>query len=131
MRVKVFSVYDSKAEAYLRPMFLQTKGLALRSFIEAVNDPKQDIHRYAADFTLFELGEWDDETGTMEMLPHRRNLGCALEFLEDTRNPDWSGASQRDLRQDKKEEKEEKEGTGNGRTEQPDSDIRELKGATQ
>jgi len=60
MILKMFSVYDSKAEAYMQPFFLNSRGLAIRSFTDLANDPKTSVYQYAADFTLFELGEFDD-----------------------------------------------------------------------
>ena len=86
MTHKVFTVYDSKAEAYLPPMFLHTKGLAIRSFTAAVNNVGHDFNKYAADFTLMEIGEWDDNSGKIDMYPAMKNIGCGIEFLEDNTN---------------------------------------------
>ena len=33
MPMKVFSVFDCKAEAYMVPMFMQSRGVAIRSFL--------------------------------------------------------------------------------------------------
>jgi len=86
MKVQVFSIYDSKAEAYLPPMFLQSKGLALRAFSDAVNKTGHDLNKWAADYTLFHIAEYDDERGEIEMLPNRQNLGSGNEFLENNNN---------------------------------------------
>ena len=105
MTHKIFTVYDSKAEAYLPPMFLHTKGLAIRSFTAAVNNSGHDFNKYAADFTLMEIGEWDDNSGKIDMYPAMKNIGCGIEFLEDTTDgprPDVPGAQ---LIQTKKGEK--------------------------
>ena len=64
MITKIFSVYDSKAEVFGKPFFSGTKGLALRSFTEISNDSASEIGKYPADFTLFELGEYDDSNGS-------------------------------------------------------------------
>lgn len=87
MTSKVYTVYDCKAEAYLPPMFLQTKGLAIRSFVAAVNDSRHDFNKYAGDFTLFEIGEWDDITGSLQMYEVKHNIGNGLEFLKTSQNP--------------------------------------------
>ena len=63
MSVKVFSVFDCKAEAYMVPMFMQSRGVAIRSFGAAAADEKHDFSKYAEDYTLFELGEFDEATG--------------------------------------------------------------------
>jgi len=63
VKLLAFSVYDAKAEAYLRPYFADTKGLAMRAFRDAVNDPQHEMHRHAEDYTLFAVGEFDVMTG--------------------------------------------------------------------
>ncbi len=83
MIIKVFTVYDSKAEAYLQPFYSQSKGSAIRSFQEAVNDPKSNIGKYPADFTLFELGSFDDSNCRFVLNSTPTNLGLGLEFLND------------------------------------------------
>lgn len=60
MLLKVFSIYDSKAEAFLQPFFSKTKGDAIRSLTDLVNDDKHNFCKYSEDFTLFECGTWDD-----------------------------------------------------------------------
>nr|WAE43871.1 MAG: nonstructural protein [Microviridae sp.] len=78
--MKIFAVYDSKAEAYLPPFFLLSRGMALRSFTEIATDGKSQIFKYPADFTLFELGEYDDSNATFSLHEAKISLGSALEF---------------------------------------------------
>lgn len=82
MTLKVFTVYDSKADAYLPPMFLPTKGLAIRSFSDAANSEGHNFHKYAGDFTLFEIGEYDDSNAMVTLLESKVNLGTALEHSD-------------------------------------------------
>lgn len=79
---KVFAVYDSKIESYLPPFFTQSKGAALRAFTEAVNDPSHNFHKYASDFTLFELGSFDDQICQFDLLAAKVSIGTALEFKD-------------------------------------------------
>lgn len=60
MTDKIFSVYDAKAGAYLKPIFARNSAVALRMFEAAVNQEDHDFHRFAEDYTLFEIGEWDE-----------------------------------------------------------------------
>lgn len=78
---KVFSVYDSKVEAFLQPFFMHTKGEAIRGFTEIVNDPNHQFSKYPADYTLFELGNYDDSNGSIVTFPTPVSLGLALEFV--------------------------------------------------
>ncbi len=77
---KIFSIYDSKAEAYLPPFFLNATGLALRYFEDAANNPEHDMSKYSADYTLFELGEFDENTCAFQFHNAMINLGLALNF---------------------------------------------------
>jgi hypothetical protein len=79
---KIFSVYDDKAEAYLQPFFAGSKGLATRSITDVVNDANHQFHKYAADFTLFELGEFDDTNGNITLHDSKVNLGTLIEYKE-------------------------------------------------
>jgi len=82
MIVKMFSVYDSMANAYLQPFFSPARGLAIRSFSEAVNTSDHQFHKYAGDFTLFEIGEFDDEKGCCCTYEAYHRIGSGTEFLD-------------------------------------------------
>lgn len=80
MKLKMFCIYDSKVEAYNTPFFQRSTGEALRSFEDAANQ-QEGMKSHAEDYTLFELGEWDDGTAELVMLSTPRPLGKAIEFL--------------------------------------------------
>jgi hypothetical protein len=82
MILKVYSVYDSKAEAYLSPMYFQSKGQAVRSFTEVANDKTSAIGKYPEDFTLFEIGDFNDSTCKFFLYDTPYSLGVALEFTK-------------------------------------------------
>jgi len=65
MIYQVFAVRDSKAAAYALPFFLPRMEVALRSFRDAMKDPKHDMSRHPEDYSLWCLGEFDDNTGAM------------------------------------------------------------------
>lgn len=81
MRLRAYSVFDSKAEAYLRPFFAETRGLAVRSFSDAVNDPAHEMCKHAADYTLFEIGHFVVDSGVM--VSEIVSLGNALTFRKE------------------------------------------------
>lgn len=81
MTLKVYSVFDSKAGAFLQPFFCVNRAVALRSFMTAVQDERSEFHRYAADFTLFEVGEWDQMDGKLSCFDVKENLGLASQYL--------------------------------------------------
>lgn len=82
MLLKVFSVFDNASEAYMQPFFMQTKGQAIRSFQDAVNSESHEFSKHAEDYTLFELGDYDDSNAQFNMYEAPRALGNAVEFLQ-------------------------------------------------
>ena len=60
----VCSVKDRAADAYGRPMFVPSIGVAIRGFTDEINRQAADNQMYAHpdDFDLYELGTWDDNT---------------------------------------------------------------------
>lgn len=86
MKLKMYTVFDVKSEAYLQPFFMQTKGQALRAWITSVNDPNTNFCKYPGDFTLFEIGEFDDSNGVITMYDSKINLGSALEHQSKTQS---------------------------------------------
>lgn len=80
MRLKIFAVYDSKLAAYFHPFYCPHEAIAKRSFSATANDPQSQIHAHPADFTLFELGEWDDDTGKFLNHENPINLGLAAAY---------------------------------------------------
>lgn len=79
---KIFSVYDSKANAFLLPFFAVNGRVALRMFERAVNDESTDFHRFSSDYTLFEVGEWDQDSGEVFAYGAKVSLGLAAQFAK-------------------------------------------------
>lgn len=67
MVLKVFAVRDNKAEAFLNPFFMPTRGMAIRAMTDLLREQQNNIARYPDDFVLYELGTWDDAEGTIRM----------------------------------------------------------------
>lgn len=83
MNFKIFTVYDSKAEAFMQPFFMQTTGSAIRAFTDSVNDSKTQFYHHPADFTLMEIGEYDDQKGILKNHETKKSLGLALEYKKE------------------------------------------------
>lgn len=66
MTYKMLSVFDSKAELYLTPFIMKTKAEAIRGFTDVVNDPKTSFFAHPEDYTLMEIGEYDDNKGELK-----------------------------------------------------------------
>lgn len=80
MKTYVYTVRDSKAEAYALPFYAHTDGLALRMFETTVNSPDHPIGGHPEDYTLFKLGEFDTDRGIFSC--HEPiAMGNGIEFL--------------------------------------------------
>lgn len=75
MKQNVYAIFDSKVVAYLQPFFMRAHGEAVRAVCQAANDPNTNFCRYPADFTLFQVAEYDDSTGAFMKLDAYVNLG--------------------------------------------------------
>lgn len=82
MLLRAFTVYDSKVDGYLRPFFMQTPAEAMRAFKDTVNDGQSPISKHPEDYTLFEVGTFDESTGRIEPLDAPLGLGLALNFKD-------------------------------------------------
>lgn len=80
MVTKIYAVFDSKVAAYLQPMFFRSNGEAIRAFAAAVSDAEHQFSKFASDYTLFELGAFNDENAQFDILAAPVPLGCAIEF---------------------------------------------------
>jgi len=81
MLTKVFTVYDSKMEAYLAPFYAQAQGSAIRMFSDSINDKNHAFGKHPEDYTLFEIGSYDELTGTLIPLTAHKSLGTGVDFI--------------------------------------------------
>lgn len=84
MRLVIFTVYDSCAELFGQPFFTNTVGAAERIIGEAVNEGDHPFNKHPGDYTLFELGTFESDTGVIETLPAAINRGLLITFKRET-----------------------------------------------
>ena len=65
MKHRMYSVYDAKAEMHNTPMFVSTEAFAIRNFADVCNNPQHPMGQHPEDYHLYFLGEYDDDTGTI------------------------------------------------------------------
>lgn len=72
MILKIFAVQDKQVEAYMQPFFSPTIGAAIRMLTDALLDQNSTFSKHTTDYTLYQIGEFDDANGTiMSMDPQR------------------------------------------------------------
>lgn len=79
MKMLMCAVYDKGIEAYMQPFFVRHKSEAIRSFADAVGKADTPFCTHPEDFTLFVLGEYDDNTGAIVPLSVTEKVITAME----------------------------------------------------
>lgn len=77
----VFSIHDSKAGAYLPPFILPRVEMAQRTFGDCINSADHQFGAHPEDYTLFELGHFDDDTGQFNLYPEGISLGNGVQYV--------------------------------------------------
>ncbi len=81
MKLNIFSVFDIKANAHLPPFFLPNNEMAIRVFSDCCNDQKHAWGAHPDHYTLFEHGNFDQDTGVFEIRDGMYSLGNGAIFL--------------------------------------------------
>lgn len=63
--MKIFSILDVKAKAYLQPVFFANRDVAIRSCQSMLKSKDNQFVEYPEDYSLYELGEFDSMTGVI------------------------------------------------------------------
>lgn len=89
--LRLYSIYDSKAEQFSPPQVYHNDMLALRAFEGIVNDDKMLIKKYPEDFTLYYVGNLGDSDGLyyIENCDESRipvMVGRAIEYVQTVDN---------------------------------------------
>ncbi len=79
----IYSIFDTKAKAYYPPFFLPNTDLAVRIFSDQVNDTNHTFNKHPEDYTLFQIGTFDDENAFID--PRAPELvTTALQLVQQT-----------------------------------------------
>ena len=65
MNKKIYSIYDVKAEFYSTPWYSDNDETAQREFTRVVQDPQSAINAFPSDYSLFFIGEFYSDTGSI------------------------------------------------------------------
>lgn len=83
---QMFAIYDSKAKAYLPPFIYHRNEMAIRTFSDCINNPDHQFHHNPDDYTLFTIGEYNDEKGQVTKSLNV-SLGNGVEFIRPLEMP--------------------------------------------
>lgn len=66
MKLKMYAIFDTAAEAYMTPWFMVNRATALRAFNQLAKDNQSQVFKSPNDYVLYEIGTWDDNTAEMD-----------------------------------------------------------------
>lgn len=89
--MRLYSIYDSKAEQFSPPQVYHNDMLALRAFEGIVNDDKMLIKKYPEDFSLHYVGNLGDSDGRYYTDDSDESrvpvlVGRAVDYVQDVDN---------------------------------------------
>lgn len=74
----VFSICDGKAGSWLPPFFARSEGSAIRSLMNALSDVNSDFSKYPEDYTLYRIGTFNDDSGSLDGYSPVAVVRCAV-----------------------------------------------------
>jgi len=80
--MKMFTVFDIKADIYQTPFYALTDHAAVRTFADAVNAPESPFNKHPEDYCIFAIADFDDRTGDITPYP-KQHLGQAVNLLTE------------------------------------------------
>ena len=86
MKHEMFAIYDSKAHAYLPPFIMHQTEMALRVFGDCINDLEHQFGKNPGDYTLFHIGEYDDNKGKVTTQKLNISLANGVELINPNGN---------------------------------------------
>ena len=78
---KIYAIKDQAIEAFSQPFFVQAQGQAVRMFMDESKNEQSQINRHPADFELWYLGEFDEQTGTITGATNIERVARAIDFI--------------------------------------------------
>ena len=85
--LRVYSIFDDKAQVFNTPFFSINHGTALRAFGDLCNDTRSSISRYPQDFHLYCLGEFDEDKGCIVNAEHPEFIAHAVNMVHIVDSP--------------------------------------------
>lgn len=85
MKVNVYAIYDVKLSVYHAPVTAINDVGVRRHFAQIFANPKAPYFDYYEDYNIIEIGTFQDESGTLEPVEHRR-VATGSEIADEARS---------------------------------------------
>lgn len=84
--MKLFTVHDKASGTFIAPFPMKTERDAREGFRVVTNDKESPYNKFPADYTLIELGSFDERTGEITVHPDKVILVNAAALIETKEN---------------------------------------------
>lgn len=84
----IYAVHDARVKAFNDCFMLPHEDLAKRGFVHEVNRKGSDLGAHFRDYSLWKLGDFDDQTGTIVPCQVLLFLGVEVKVPERSDNLD-------------------------------------------
>lgn len=85
MEHKMFTIHDMKAAAYLPLFLLHNEQMAIRTFSDCCNDKAHAFGMHPEDYSLWQVGIFNDKTGEIKYITPHISHGKGNEFVAETK----------------------------------------------
>lgn len=83
MKLQIFAIYDKKAYAYIDVFHFPQIGQAIRQ-MEDLLKTQHPVSKHPADYDLYKLGDFDDQSGEIIPCDQPQFLQTALSLTQQT-----------------------------------------------
>ncbi|AXH73330.1 MAG: nonstructural protein [Microviridae sp.] len=74
MKHNIMSIKDRLAGSFQRPWASPSLAVAMRAFMDEIKNPETALAKHPEDYDLYEVGEFDDDSGSMTSNLHSPRL---------------------------------------------------------
>ena len=82
--MKIYVIRDSKAQTCgTNLMVFRNDGEAIRSVQQAMGNQETMLSKFPEDYALFSLGNYEEETGSIQLEEQKRHIIDVLELVKE------------------------------------------------
>lgn len=71
---KFYAIKDTKADYYQAPLLFRNNGEVIRALTNTLKTGDNNLANNPEDFQLYEVGEYDEQTGLIEALAGKKHI---------------------------------------------------------
>ena len=82
MKQEMYAIHDNKASFFMTPWPCRNVGIARREFASVCANKDTSMGKFPADYTLYHVGEYDDNTAIVKSLTPPVRIADGVEILQ-------------------------------------------------